>query len=567
MEQVKATCVFAEQEVEYELRFIMDVVNQHLKLIEVPQGTPRIELWKTPFYDVKVLQNLAASYDEFEKLQLQVTTPLQLSTLPGAEMELDWGDLPVYDDIKGFMASNRWKSGNDWNLIKETSAETFLGRVMLKSRESRERSYSFRQIPSREPNKSVFVTQKGNVVGGGTYNVLNALAAYLRYLEGTARDDWQEVHERLRASESRNGASFISLFGPALSLGIISRRRVHYEAIKYEKERNGGFLSPFGYSAATIAAAVEAVCSKEWYWLLALRNQINNGGIESTRIWKWNGFFIQYTVAGEDGPAVLLVHGFGAFAEHYRDNIHSLARAGNRVWAITLLGFGKSEKPNVVYTELLWAELLRDFIVDVVGEPVHLVGNSIGGYIVAIVARVWSVLVKSIVLINSAGNIIPRNTSKPLSMPSDRQTSGATWLGSRILLYFLRLKIKEIVKKCYPVKGERADDWLINEMLRASSDPGVLVVLESIFSFNLSIPLNYLVEDVKEKVLIIQGMKDPISDSNATVSMLKEHCDCVLIKELDAGHCPHDEVPEQVNTIICDWIHRVESNILAGFPV
>lgn len=98
----------------------------------------------------------------------------------------------MYDDIKGFMASNRWKSGNDWNLIKETSAETFLGRVMLKSRESRERSYSFRQIPSREPNKSVFVTQKGNVVGGGTYNVLNALAAYLRYLEGTARDDWQE---------------------------------------------------------------------------------------------------------------------------------------------------------------------------------------------------------------------------------------------------------------------------------------------------------------------------------------------------------------------------------------
>lgn len=95
----------------------------------------------------------------------------------------------------------------------------------------------------------------------------------------------------------------------------------------------------------------------------------------------WLNCFSQYTIAGEDGPAVLLVHGFGAFGEHYRDNIHGLARAGNRVWAITLLGFGKSEKPNIVYTELLWAELLRDFIVDVVGEPVHLVGNSIGGMI------------------------------------------------------------------------------------------------------------------------------------------------------------------------------------------
>jgi hypothetical protein len=39
-----------------------------------------------------VVQNLAASYDDFEKLRLHVTTPLQLSTLPGAEMELDWGE-------------------------------------------------------------------------------------------------------------------------------------------------------------------------------------------------------------------------------------------------------------------------------------------------------------------------------------------------------------------------------------------------------------------------------------------------------------------------------------------
>lgn len=46
---------------------------------------------------------------------------------------------------------------------------------------------------SRNKRKeSVFITQRSNVVGGGTTVVLNALAAYLRYLEGTVRDDWQE---------------------------------------------------------------------------------------------------------------------------------------------------------------------------------------------------------------------------------------------------------------------------------------------------------------------------------------------------------------------------------------
>nr|KYP67915.1 hypothetical protein KK1_021530 [Cajanus cajan] len=546
--EVKATCVFAEQEVEYELRFIIDVVRQRLKSVTVSQGTPRIELWQTPFYDVKDLQDLPLSYDEFKKLRFPVTTPLQLSesTLPGAEMELDWGVLPSYDDVKGFMTSNQRKSGENWSLIKETSAETVLRRKVLKSGDSIERSSGFRQTQSRERNGSVFVTQKGSVVGGSTNNVLNALAAYLRYLEGTARDDWQEVHEKVRASESRSGASFNELFGPALSLGLISRRRVHYEAIKYEKERNAGFLSPFGYSAATIAAAVDAVCSMEWYWLVALRNQINNEGIHSTRIWKWKGFLIQYTVAGEDGPAVLLVHGFGAFWEHYRDNIRGLAESGNRVWAITMLGFGKSEKPNVVYTELLWAELLRDFIVDVVGEPVHLVGNSIGGYLVAIVASIWSVLIKSIVLINSAGNVIPSYSYIPLS--GDRQTSGASWLGSRILLFYLRLRTQEILKKCYPTRVERVDGSLINEILRAH-------VSHSDTQFLLTSPLH------------IKGMKDPISDSNSKVAMLKEHCDGVMIKELDAGHCPHDEVPERVNTIISEWILGVESNILAECPV
>lgn len=103
------------------------------------------------------------------------------------------------------------------------------------------------------------------------------------------------------------------------------------------------------------------------------------------------------------------------------------------------------------------------------------------------------------------------------------------------------------------------------------------VVLESIFSFNLSIPLNFLLEGIEEKVLIIQvtldmqkrvnnlslgsvhendfllvyltffssflrqffyyqGMKDPISDSKSKLAMLKEHCAGVAIKELDAGN-------------------------------
>ncbi len=46
--------------------------------------------------------------------------------------------------------------------------------------------------------------------------------------------------------------------------------------------------------------------------------------------WEWRGYRVHYTVAGS-GPPVLLVHGFGASARHYRNNIPALAAAGYQV--------------------------------------------------------------------------------------------------------------------------------------------------------------------------------------------------------------------------------------------
>uniref|UniRef100_A0A5B7B6X5 AB hydrolase-1 domain-containing protein n=1 Tax=Davidia involucrata TaxID=16924 RepID=A0A5B7B6X5_DAVIN len=552
---------------------MMDLVEETLATVSFPEGSPRIVPWTTPFYDIKNLKDLPASHHDFKKLKFSITSPLLPPKLPDLEMDLTCGSLPTLDDLKKFVNYNPGKLKGHWSSSKETLAETILQKAQVppnnlieglglsESRKSNQNNSIYKRARSKRPEKSVFVTQRGNLVGGGTSVVLNALAAYLRYLEGTILDDWQEVHEKLRLAESREGASFGTLFGSALCLGIISRRRAHCEAIKYEKERNAGFLSPFGYSATTVAAVADTVCSMEWYWLMASKGQTIDEGTYSIRVWRWNGYLIQYTVAGHEGPAILLVHGFGASLEHYRDNINGIAKGGNRVWAITLLGFGRSEKPNVVYTELMWAELLRDFIIEVVGEPVHLAGNSLGGYFVAIVAGLWPALAKSVVLINSAGNVVPGYSSAPFS--KERGTSGVARVGATLLLLYLRLRIRNIVKNCYPTKPERADDQLINEMIRSSCDPGVVVVLESIFSFNLSIPLNYLLEGFEGKVLVVQGMRDPLSDSRSKLAMLKEHCKRIVTRELDAGHCPHDEQPEEVNSIIQEWVVTMESKILS----
>ncbi|KAJ9536347.1 hypothetical protein OSB04_un000483 [Centaurea solstitialis] len=571
VKEVRASSIYTQEEVEYDSRLVVKKVKENLGIVLLEEKSPKLSLWSTPLYDIKNGVDLPMSYDDFQRLKLSVLSPLPSPDIPGVVTELAWGPLPTLNDLKEFVDKDPYKLKDSWTSIKNRSAENVMQNArslvsisltngfVANSGESSQSNLNSLTTRTKEKRlkKTAFITTQGSFVGGGTSDVLNALAAYLKYLEGTTRDDWQEVHEKLRNAETREGASFGTLFGPALQLGIVSRRRVYYETIKYEKDRNGGFLSPFGYSAATIAAAADHVCSVEWYSLVASRSQLDFTKRYSTRFWRWNGHLIQYAVVGSEGPAILLVHGFGAFLEHYRDNINDIVEGGNRVWAITLLGFGRSEKPNIIYTELMWAELLRDFIVDVVREPVHLVGNSFGGYFVSIVAGLWPALARSVVLLNSAGHYIPGYSSVPPS--KERKTTGIAWLGARGLSFYLRLSFRNLVKRCYPTKTDRADGGLLNEMVRASYDPGVLVVLESIFTFDPSIPLNYLLKGFEQKVLIIQGMKDPISDSKTKVSVVKRHFKEIVIKELDAGHCPHDEVPMEVNSIIREWVANIES--------
>jgi len=104
--------------------------------------------------------------------------------------------------------------------------------------------------------------------------------------------------------------------------------------------------------------------------------------------WKWRDYDIRYQFSGSsnDGEALVLVHGFGANADHWRKNTAQLARKGYRVYAIDLLGYGYSSKPdprkqemNSIYNFSTWGEQLVDFVEEVVGQPSFMICNSVGG--------------------------------------------------------------------------------------------------------------------------------------------------------------------------------------------
>src|SRR5207249_6266818 len=72
-----------------------------------------------------------------------------------------------------------------------------------------------------------------------------------------------------------------------------------------------------------------------------------------------DGFTLHYVSAGR-GPAVVLLHGLGGFAESWRRTVEALAPRYT-VIAVDLPGFGRSAKPRARYSLGFFANALGGF--------------------------------------------------------------------------------------------------------------------------------------------------------------------------------------------------------------
>ena len=392
---------------------------------------------------------------------------------------------------------------------------------------------------------------------------LEAQAALRTYLSPAGR-------EMAAASESaRPGCSFAVLFETPLSLGLLSPRAVAAAAGEVLKSELASTVKDSS-RAARARAAKEGAERAAFHTRLALEDGARRAGSDQPargnelrqKWWRWKGALMPYihvpsksrrSDSGGDSAApkraLVLVHGFGAFGEHWRRN---WAAGGGEedVWAPTLPGFGRSEKAALPYTQTLWTEYLAAFLTDVVGPgvPCAVAGNSIGGFIVSNLAADYPHLVSQLVLVNTAGPITP---NPPLSPPRPARPPPAFLVdfGVSLLLWWLERNIPSTLARCYPISPENADPWLAQEIGRAAADSGAAFVFASVAYLPPPRPLNVLVSAFGGPTLALAGVKDPLNDAGGRASLLGELCgpELVEVALLEGGHCPHDEVPALVN--------------------
>ena len=110
-----------------------------------------------------------------------------------------------------------------------------------------------------------------------------------------------------------------------------------------------------------------------------------------------DGLTLHYVVQGR-GPAVVLLHGLGGFAESWRHTIEALATRAT-VFALDLPGYGRSAKPRAAYRLGYFARALHGFL-DALGvTQASLVGHSLGGSVAVTYALTHPVRVERVALV------------------------------------------------------------------------------------------------------------------------------------------------------------------------
>ena len=410
------------------------------------------------------------------------------------------------------------------------------------------------------------------------------------------------------------GEAFSRTFSELLALGCVSARRArHLMAARIEAaEKAVGPIARLGHSVAALAseeagvqsamaaraaAAVRAIDSAEWHrrlaWTDLQERSVHDEAAArrgakpiEVRYWRWHGILLRYAVTAPSAvtsasaPPLVCVHGFGASADQWDDLTAEMAASGRRVYAVDLPGFGHAQKPAISYTQYLWEQSVVDFGRQVVGVPHYLAGNSIGGYTAASAAAAMGPSeVLGLVLLNSAGRLLPREEEAAererrggFTLRATMAAKGASvlpalkpppaWvleLGGKALFMYLQPNIKSICAKVYPNNPDAVDDLLCGGILRDSNDPGAVNVLTSGAKLPMPISKNELLETYGGRVLVCQGLNDPLGGNQARPRFqlygrvydradAAPHCppgDITLVG-LEAGHCPHDEAPAEV---------------------
>lgn len=217
-------------------------------------------------------------------------------------------------------------------------------------------------------------------------------------------------------------------------------------------------------------------------------------------------------------PPILLLHGLGGTSDWWRRNIDAFA-SEQRVLA-----------PDLDLTHGAFREIAEK-VAQSLDEPVHLVGNSVGGHIALHVAALRPELVRSLVLVNATG--IPF-AFKPLAHLRELFTfAGARSLATMVARDLWR-------------NGPFAIARALRRILRDDARP--------------------LMRAIRVPVLLVWGEHDPLVPLIYARQMIDELPQARLVVIPSAGHVPMWENPAAFHREVSAFLRAIAAAPPGSIP-
>ncbi|MFE5121452.1 alpha/beta fold hydrolase [Streptomyces sp. NPDC056669] len=264
-----------------------------------------------------------------------------------------------------------------------------------------------------------------------------------------------------------------------------------------------------------------------------------------------DGGTIAYEVAGS-GPLIVLAHGMGDSRAAYRAMIPALVAAGHRVAAVDLRGCGESSADWPAWSRTAIAgDLLA--VIRHLGGPALLVGHSISGGAATIAAAREPSLITAVV------ELAPFTRKQSIRLGDLRvkrfrqgmlRLLGTGVFGSVPLW-------RSYLDVAYP--GVKPADWTerlgrVDSLLR---EPGRMKALQGM-GRGAPTDAGAQLGNVRCPVLVVMGTldpdwADPHAEGSAVVAALPSGLGHLEMIE-GAGHYPHDQFPDQVVSLMLDFL-------------
>jgi pimeloyl-ACP methyl ester carboxylesterase len=271
-------------------------------------------------------------------------------------------------------------------------------------------------------------------------------------------------------------------------------------------------------------------------WVIdeAMHARLSFAGIHSEFV-TVGDYRVHYFVGGQGTP-LLLIHGLGSRSEDWTPEMPGYVAKGFRVYAIDLLGCGRTDHPEIAYTIQQQTDLIHGFLTAIHVPQADVIGWSMGGWIALQFALEHPASVRRLVVMDSPGLSFRTDLTpeifEPHTVPRLKLLEALLVPHPHNLPAFFNYRLLAAMQRNFPVVHRTVASMLTGKDL-----------------------LDGQLHNIRVPVLIVWGKQDTLIPPSVAFRMHRAMPQSVLQLYSGCGHIGPATCSDQMVPRVIDFLH------------